>query len=601
MKIFARAELVRATLTREEPALLCEGSWTPTEVSPSRWSLDDAIDARCAWVDREAARLAEQAACSRPESTGGLYAWLNALALRYELVKLVRVIAFFEQCYRPRRREPIEIHLERDRDEPYALLFRELSRSHRLPRVERWHAARRASSLTFPANRRWRRAVARLAQAREAKLVSPDALGQRVVLCGNPRILDPVCEELLRRRARIWWLYDRFAVRSFARWRMRGVRQIICETNLGRANCFAELKLEARLACRGIDLGAAVERWLIDRAGTHGARQTRLLAEVERQLRAIQPDAIVCDEDATPLPRAAMHVTRGFGTQSFVVQHGAPCIRFGFTPPATDRLLAWGESSARQLERWGVDRERITLCGAPFREKHEAPLTSPPQAPDTSREGEHQEAATPTKAHIVLLATVPPNDSRPDAVEYHLTRGTHAAMIEAACRAVASIPNARLTVKLHPRTRDERELTQVVSRYPNLDVRIVRHGHLTRLVRGAACVLSCASSAGVEAAAYGVPVIQLLPGGSSDLLRADEWGFVGTARTEAELALLLSAALGGARQRATENAFAASGREAARRVVETVLAPLSERTELAEDETPAGALTLAGASTWLSS
>lgn len=591
MKVFARADLVPASLLPDEPALLCEGSWPQGTHGESRYSLDDAIDARFAWVDREAARLAECAAEQHRTDSSSLFAWLNALALRYELVKYVRVLAFFEQCYRPHRCQSLELHLTRGRDETYAALFREVGRSYRLARVERWHEALHREELLFPANRSWRRTIASLAQHSMHSKLNDRIDRPRVVLCGNPRVLDRVCEELLGRGALVWWLYDRFAVRSFARWRVRGVQQLVCESDLGQANLFAEPKLAARLACRGIDLGVTVERWLVERAKSHGARQTRLLAEVERQLRTIQPDAIISDEDATPLPRIAIHATREFGTKSYVVQHGAPCIRFGFSPPAADRLFVWGKSSQQQLEQWGVARERITIAGAT------SIFPSPPREVFATGERERQANLSPIK-HVLLLATVPPSDHRPDAVEYHLTTKTHRAMVEAACQAVSRLPHARLTIKLHPRTRDANCLQEILAVCPKLESRIVRGGNLARLVDSAELVLSCASSAGVEAAARGVPVIQLLPPGSVDILPNDAWGFQGTARNVAELEALMHAALHGKRNEPTAPVFAASGQEAARHIADAVLSKISAKAIEQQDEVDAGEFTLAGASPW---
>ena len=40
------------------------------------------------------------------------------------------------------------------------------------------------------------------------------------------------------------------------------------------------------------------------------------------------------------------------------------------------------------------------------------------------------------------------------------------------------------------------------------------------------------SSAGTEASLWGVPVIELIPAGSLDLLPSSQWGTLGTARTE---------------------------------------------------------------------
>ena len=48
-------------MQNDEPALLLEGAWPVDEQGPSRWSLDEWIDARQAWIDDEASRLAERA------------------------------------------------------------------------------------------------------------------------------------------------------------------------------------------------------------------------------------------------------------------------------------------------------------------------------------------------------------------------------------------------------------------------------------------------------------------------------------------------------------------------------------------------------------
>ena len=65
-------------------------------------------------------------------------------------------------------------------------------------------------------------------------------------------------------------------------------------------------------------------------------------------------------------------------------------------------------------------------------------------------------------------------------------------------------------------------------------MRVVR-GRLERWLAGTDCVLSCLSSAGVDAALAGLPVIQLLPAGSGPILPHEAWGMHGTARTAKEL------------------------------------------------------------------
>jgi hypothetical protein len=67
-----------------------------------------------------------------------------------------------------------------------------------------------------------------------------------------------------------------------------------------------------------------------------------------------------------------------------------------------------------------------------------------------------------------------------------------------------------------------------------------RRERLADLVAAADCVLSCASSAGIEAARAGRPVIQLLPAGSGNILPAEWYGLRGSARSLEELRQLLS-------------------------------------------------------------
>jgi hypothetical protein len=170
---------------------------------------------------------------------------------------------------------------------------------------------------------------------------------------------------------------------------------------------------------------------------------------------------------------------------------------------------------------------------------------------------------------------VPPRDERPDAAALHLTRQSYAEMLRAALAAVAVIPDARLVVKLHPRTPDDPILTAVLAGFPRLRARVVRGGRLETWVAWADCVLSCLSSAGVDATLAGVPVIQLLPAGCGDVLPHRPWGMFGSARDEEALWPLLMRALAGDRFPVLPphtDAFADLDGQAAARIAEAVLA-----------------------------
>lgn len=594
MRIFARATLAVGA-AHHEPALVLEGSWPGATLDAERrgprpshqlhWSLDDLIDSRYAWIDPTASDLAAEVA---GDSGGMSLAYLNELALRYFLVKLVRVVAFFE-LHPPAPGERLTARLAARKDEVYAEVLREIATHYGASLEIEWCAAppaRHALRRPIP----WRRWAARAQPSATAISAPPGELpaddlladdAPRVVVCGNPRILDPICAELIARRARVWWLHEQFAARCWWRWRRHGVGQLTCDF-AARSARFDNAWLSRDIRCRGIRLSGALDRWLDDQVRAHGSRQAQWIDTIERHFRAIRPTAIVLDEDATPLKRAAVALARRHDAASTVVQHGAPCGRFGFSPPAADKIGVWGEATRAQLRAWNVPDEKIALVGWPC---HNPRRLTRPRAGDCGRR---------RGRHFLLIATVPPNDSRPDTVEFHLTARNHEAMIERVCAVVDETPAASLTIKLHPRAADGAMFECVLARWPRVRSKIVRRQTLADLLPTADCVLSCASTAGVEAALAGAPVVQLLPEGSGDVLPAGNWGLIGSARTEDELRSQIAAALergwidppAEARSVAIE-----SGRAAAARVADEVVR--HDRPALAEAHTAMG-LSLVG-------
>ena len=68
-------------------------------------------------------------------------------------------------------------------------------------------------------------------------------------------------------------------------------------------------------------------------------------------------------------------------------------------------FLAWGPTSKAQLVSWGVPQERIVCVGHPRREQFARRMHEAIQIQGSS-----------DVVEILLLATVPPRDERPDAV-----------------------------------------------------------------------------------------------------------------------------------------------------------------------------------------
>ena len=115
---------------------------------------------------------------------------------------------------------------------------------------------------------------------------------------------------------------------------------------------------------------------------------------------------------------------------------------------------------------------------------------------------------------------------------------------------------------------------ELLGRPAGVAVEFATQPSLDRILPNVDVVLSCGSTGGIEAAALGWPVIQLLPSGSGDLLPAEASGLLGTARGEAELAFLLPLALQrgvrGGDESVREN-------RAAGRIVELVLGRVAPR------------------------
>ncbi len=538
MKIWARYHPTVTRLASNEPALLLEGSWPGAASPASRWSLDRTIDAHCDWIDRAAAELAESAiATPAQDRRRSEFVWLNVVKLRYVLVKLLRVAAFFRELWPLAAGQRVELFLDNRNDEPYAMLLAGLCATAGCELQVTWLADDVPQTPPALPDDWWRRGLgwanARIERGRCASNDRP-----RIVLCGNPRILDPVAAELVRRGHRGWWLYERFAVRSWLKWTGRGLGQIVvgnrASSNLQPNERLRDWQINfAGTSFDSVDalLSAPVACWFGQQAAASGGQQARLLATLRDDFRRRRPTHVVLDQDATPLNRAVVLAARDAGARSLVVQHGVPYLRFGFAPLEADAICAWGESSRDQFRQLGIPIEQIHSTGFPPHDE-----LAPRMAQIRSR------ASNGLAEQYLFLATPVPRDDRPDAVSYHQTGETYAAMVRMALAALCDAGIGRLIIKLHPRDPRSAIIRELAGEFSRLKTQIVGRGDLAELLVGTSCVLSCASSAGVEATLAGVPVIQLMPTGSVDLIPDVAWGLLGTARTREELELLLDRA-----------------------------------------------------------
>ncbi len=572
MNIVARRALLGVPSLTTDSSLLLEGSWSAHEHDERHRSLDAELDARWSWIDDEAEQMAHAWGAEPWLGESGRQlnaAWLNAPRFRYWLVKMLRVLAGLETLVGPRR-EPLQAILQSGRDTDYATILEAWSRHTRTPLQFIWRDEPRVvandAQLT-PHAARWRQGLSWLNRHTDVRTADTLQNEQRVVLCGNPRILEPVCGELLRRRARPWWLYERFALHAWRRWRWRGVGQWVCDRALPRdGGCRAVVPTQSSCAWHGIELRPVIEHWLSAQAIGVGQGQQQLWQQVRHALAEIRPAVVVVDQDQTPLNRLLVAAARERRIKSFVVQHGVPFVRFGYAPLEADYFCAWGLSTRDALLRWDVQDERILITGSP--QHAELPR---PRRPLVS--AVEPRAAAPRR--FVLLPTVAPRDDRPDAQAYHCTSASYEQLLHTVFATLAELPAVELLVRPHPRDVPPRLLAKLLAEFPRLNARLVRGGSLARLVQRADCVISCASTSGVEAAALGAPVIQMMPAGSNDLIDGSAWGLLGTARSSDELRALIAQArsTSAAHETAWRSIVGEIDRAAAPQIVDALLDP----------------------------
>ncbi len=544
MDIFARSSLVAATEPSLRQAVLLEGSWHAP--GNQRWSLDDSVTAAAGWIDDEAIRLsslyANQSMAatadpgSDPRGNAVSLAYVHERKLRYYLARLLRVIAFFDRPPAGLRMADaaagVRLHLAAEGDDDYAALFAQLARRYHWDlQIVRAAGAKPAASRPLPTRRvpLWRRLAARWLQPGGESLLPA---GFRVVLCGNAQGLDPVCEQLLARHAGVSWLYDVFCLRTWRRWRRAGVRQLLCHSADGpaRVDSISTAAADA-LWFDGICLSPILEPWRQRTIADTTAPCAALLERIEAHFARLRPHVLVVDEDQTPLARIAVHAARRQGIPSIVLQHGVPRVAFGFVPLAADWFFAWGESSRRQLVDFGVPGERIAVTGSA---RHDALAGCPRWQPPA-------EGTAPPE--ILFFATTPPSVGRPEPLRFNLTEREHDRLLRMTLAEAARL-GARLTIKTHPRAAGQTAaIARLIREFPAVRARVIAGGELPLLASRAACAVSCASGAGNDAAALGLPVIDLLPQGGADLMPSAQWGTIGTASTADQLRRLLAEAL----------------------------------------------------------
>jgi hypothetical protein len=556
--ILARSGLTVPRASGPRDVLVLEGPVAPAE--PSVTNLDDLLDARWAWIDDVASQLTAEylQRLHDQNADAALVAECSVLRLRYELVKLLRPLAYLTERPPEKPYRHVIVAAERGLDEALVLALQVWATGQRLMLHVHWSIPLAKPPDAPVPNERWRRWLSQL------DALWPKSRGKACVgtalLTGQPCLLDDVCRELVKRRWQVTWLWDRFHVGCAQSWWTQGVHQVTCNAPRHIASRPALRSPEVSLLWREIDLGPAVDRWLTQQAASRARWFFGLRNAVERHFDQLRPSVLVVDEDVSPLQRLAVLEARRRETRSIVVQHGLPAIQFGFAPLAADRIAVWGNASRDRLTSWGIPPERIIVTGT---------AKSLP-TPRTKDQGPG------TRPRILILATVPPRVGRPDSVAYHWTQGSAETLWRTLFRTLAQVPHASLVVRPHPRATSDPIYDSVAAEFPQLKPTADTSRSLDESLFQCDWVISCASGSGVEAAWAGKPVVQLMPVGSAELIEPSAWGLAASVRTEDELRAALDRLAAGdfVDHAQSSNVLAHTGALAAEAIAEAITQPV---------------------------
>ena len=204
-------------------------------------------------------------------------------------------------------------------------------------------------------------------------------------------------------------------------------------------------------------------------------------AAIREALQRLRPEVVLLASDQHRIGSLVVEECRANGIGTIVMQHGLPQHAVGYVPVVADRVLTWSDRSMGWFVARGTAPSRLSVTGNPAldgpwraRQKHDRP-----EGPVT-----------------YLLALTP------------ATQATNAGVVRMALDALATQPEARLIVKLHPGDGDWRYVRRLVQEHPvRSRVRVAHKERLGPLLLEATVTWLHRSSVALESLAVGVPVV----------------------------------------------------------------------------------------------
>lgn len=209
----------------------------------------------------------------------------------------------------------------------------------------------------------------------------------------------------------------------------------------------------------------------------------------------LDPALVVVGTEALPGGRWAVLAAIHAGIPTVQLQHGLPNCWWGYVPAIADRYFTWGPASTRRLVEWGVEPERAVEVGSPRADAMAAQVAA--------SDGTALRRDLRVAEDECVLALVQGYRGLPDKLLLPV-----ASMLAAV---LAADDSRRLVIKTHPAESPE-ETRAIFGRLMperGLVRTTVTAEDLPTVLAASDVVLVGRSTAGLEAAAAGLPVLSL--------------------------------------------------------------------------------------------
>jgi glycosyltransferase involved in cell wall biosynthesis len=269
---------------------------------------------------------------------------------------------------------------------------------------------------------------------------------------------------------------------------------------------------------RGISCGTLVAPRLDYLFREYFPRLRNLIRQVHSFLKGRNVSLVVMDEDACDFNKILAKAAASQNIPSLVIQHGAPCLPYGFVPLSATHMAVWGELSHAKFSKWGTPASRMSITGVP---KYDCLIEK-----DTLRNEATYRVLNfdPAKKTIMVCPGISAVNPFERYVENVSSFEENFGMIEESLSAVAALSNTQLIIKLHARDRDEVFIREHVDQRRLSNVRVLKVFDTIALLGITDLLIASYSSVVLEAMLLDIPIVTTNFSGLSDLMPYSEAG-----------------------------------------------------------------------------